>query len=275
MREVPAPFLGPLFEEKVEPIISTGFNYHQAEIDLHGVTFHSAIDFDLPRGTKIFAPADGYYLSTYGEVLLKDAEGNPRQLTLSDAKKGNPRNIHLSAPKGGDKNIYFGSFVVQGWHTKGRYTQFAHVDWVSPKIPYHPPIVLKDDNGEPMGNLIHSPALRSTVNKYRDPSLAVFIKKGELIAEVGMTGCGWGQPCYSFLDNELNQRPDFRGVDYTYYTSPHLHFMVFGNRTPKKRRPIQFFDPFGIYGDLSAGYPKSIKNWKFAQPGSEHKPLWL
>lgn len=272
----PEPFLGPVFESGVEPVIATGFNYHPAEIALHGVKVHNAIDFDAPRGTKILAPADGYYVATYGEFALKNEDGSARTLSLETALRDNPRNTDVKPPsKVGEFPIFFGSYVIQGWHGKGRYTQFAHVDWVNPKIPYHAPVGLKDEGGKPTGDLAHSKALRASVSEYRKKSVAVRIKAGEVIGELGMTGCGWGRRCLSFAKIGKDGRPDFRGVDYTYYTEPHLHFMVFGKRVPKARKPSALWDPFGLYAQYDAGYPQAVKDWGVEQTGAKHRPLWL
>jgi hypothetical protein len=137
---VPQPFLGPLFAPGVEPLIATGFHYTRREIEVHGVETHNAIDFDLPRGTPVLAPADGYYVATYGEVLIRDKHGEPVTRSLAEAKAGNPHNRDFRPPQHGQRwPIYYGSFVVQGWHGRGRYTQYAHLDAVDPHIPYYPP----------------------------------------------------------------------------------------------------------------------------------------
>lgn len=274
--EVPAPFLGPVFEPSVEPVIATGFEYHPAEVALHGIRTHSAIDFDAPRGTKILAPTDGYYMATYGEFALKNEDGSLRTLSRKSALKGNPRNTDLRPPADeGEFPIYFGSYVIQGWHGKGRYTQYAHVDWVNPKIPYHPPIEMKGEDSQPTGDLAHSTVLRAPVDEYRQPAVAVKLKAGEVIAELGMTGCGWGGRCLDFAKTGEDGRPDFRGVDYTYYTEPHLHFMTFGRRAPKTRKPLAVWDPFGLYRQVDGGYPDPVREWSVEPRAAQHAPLWL
>lgn len=273
----PRPFLNQIFEAGVEPIITTGYEYHPAEIAVHGVEYHGAIDFDAPRGTKILAPADGYYMATYGEYLLHNDNkpSTPRTLSYDQALKLNPSNTDIVPPaKTGDWPIYFGGYTVQGWHTRGRYTQNLHVDWVNPAIVYHPPSKEMDEQGKPTGNLEYSPILRAKVDDYRQPQNSTFIRQGTVIAEVGMTGCGWGKPCYDYAQFEVDGRPNFRGVDYPYYTSPHLHFVVFGQRAPYTRIPKRY-DPFGIYGQVNAGYPKRVAQWNIKQPRAKHIPLWI
>lgn len=204
----------------MEPVIATGFNYHAEEIALHGVKIHNAIDMDLPRGTKILAPADGYYIATYGEVLLREKDGAPRMLSAAKAARAAGQDIN-----------------------------------------------------PPAAGRRHSPMLRASVSEYRKPGVAVFVKAGEVIAEVGMTGCGWGRPCYDFARFDAAARPDFHGVDYPYYTSPHLHFAVFGRRAPHSRNG-RALDPFGIYGTYEEGYPIKRSYWNRKANNAKHAPLW-
>lgn len=272
---IPQPYLGSLFEAGVEPVIESGFHYHAAEIAIHGVKVHNAIDMNLPRGTKILAPADGYYIATYGETLIRNKDNLPRKLSLSEALETNPANKNINPPDDiNEWEVFFGSYVIQGWHGKGRYTQYAHVDWVNPDIPFYRPQEVIDEQGHKTGDLKHSQMLRAPVAQYRKPGVATFIRAGEVIAEVGMTGCGWGKRCYDFAKLNNDGRPDFRGVDYTYYTEPHLHFAAFGRRAPYTRN-AKLIDPFGIYGDMNAGYPKQRSQWQIRQPKAQHGPLWL
>lgn len=261
------PFLGPVFEPSIDPTIATGYNYHPEEVALHGVESHKAIDFDTDRGAKIIAPADGYYIASYGEVALTNDDGSPRTQTRASVVKHNPGYAKLHLPPGdGPWPVYFGSFVIQGWHPNGRYTQYAHVDWVNPAIPYYAPTT--EDNGD----IVYSRFLRAPVAEYRKSDKAVWLKAGEIIGEVGMTGCGIGKRCYSFAKLGRGGRPDFRNTDYFYYTNPHLHFMVFSARANSKARtPKQIWDPFGVYDVAGDKYPKNRSQW----PGWTKKSLWL
>jgi murein DD-endopeptidase MepM/ murein hydrolase activator NlpD len=249
----PEPFLGPLFEQEVEPKIEAGYLYSPEETAMHGISRHGAIDFGLPRGTAVLAPADGWAVCTYGEVQLTQ-QGEPRLIGLPEATKHTPREL-LSIPDlpGTSWPAWYGSFVVQIWHGQGRYTQLAHVDWVREDIPYFAPTVTEK------GDLSHNQILRATVDELRQ--VGRFVKQGEVVAQVGMTGCGWGMRSFEFAEVAADGRPDFRSSHYWYWDQPHLHFMVFGARRGKARRPESVWDPFGLYSNDRQQYPMHCGQW--------------
>src|SRR5690242_8756412 len=88
----PLPFLGPLFEPGVEPVIEAGYLYSPEESGMHGISRHNAIDFGLPRGTVVLAPADGWAVCTFGEVQLTH-DGEPRLIGLAEATKHTPKEL--------------------------------------------------------------------------------------------------------------------------------------------------------------------------------------
>lgn len=212
---------------------------------MHGVKEHRAIGFAMPRGTPILAAADGWYVATYAEAAIKEEDGSPKMLSLADARRLNTSNPDLNPPEPGDGpwSVYFGSYVIQGWHGRGRYIQYAHIDYAIESIPYYPSVV-----SENSGNYYHHPVLQAPVTGYKKPGVAVFIRQGEVIGWAGSTGCGCGRRCIDDAIMTSGGRPDFRQVNYTYYDGPHLHFMVFGRRAAKTRKPIATWDPFGLYG---------------------------
>lgn len=249
------PFLGPIFASEITPFVSAGYEYDAKEKATHGVQKHQAIDFDVPRGTAIYAPADGYYIATYGEILLEDKSGVPKLVSVKEARAGNPYSKELRPPaKSGRWPIWFGGLFVQGWHRNGTYTQYGHLDWVDSLIPYYPPSAHKT-------NLLYSEVLKIDPHEYQKPEVAVFLKAGTLIAKSGMTGMGWGPRSFDFAAIDNDDRPDFSTAQYTHYTSPHLHFAVFGPRN-SNGEPTEYFDPFGVYGTLNDAYPAELSDWK-------------
>jgi murein DD-endopeptidase MepM/ murein hydrolase activator NlpD len=249
------PFLGSIFSPDTNPFISAGFEYDSKEKATHGVQKHQAIDFDVPRGTTVYAPTDGYYVATFGEILLEEESGIPRLVSVKKAKAGNPYSEELRPPaKNGEWPIWFGGLFIQGWHKNGMYTQYGHLDWVDPLIPYYPPSAHET-------NLLYSEVLKIDPHEYKKPEVAVFLKAGTPIATTGMTGMGWGPRSFDFAALDKNERPDFSTAQYTHYTSPHLHFAIFGPRD-SSGEPTEYFDPFGVYGTLSDAYPTKLSDWK-------------
>lgn len=258
-----SPFLQPVFDEFVQPFVSAGFKYDAKEVATHGVREHQAIDFDVPRGTVVYAPADGYYVATYGEVLLLE-EDKPRLLNIKTAKDGNFYNEDIKAPgENGAWPIWFGGLFIQGWHKNGMYTQYGHLDKVESSIPYYPPTAQGN-------NLLYSEMLKIDPRHYKKLEIAAFLKAGTPLGRTGMTGMGWGPRSYDFAVIDTEDRPDFSNTHYTYYNSPHLHFAVFGLRSKVSREPAEYYDPFGIYGTLHASYPKHPEEWSRLK-----NTLWL
>lgn len=259
----PKPFLLPLFKNRVKPFISAGYHYDSKEIAVHGITNHQAIDFDVPRGTTVYAPTDGYYVATFGEVLLIDGS-HPRMLNNKVASVGNFYSEDIKPPgKRGSWKIWFGGLFIQGWHTNGMYTQYGHLDFVEHAIPYYPP-------AESGNNLLYSEILKTEPRQFKRRSVATYLKAGTPIGKTGMTGMGWGPRSYDFAVLDNDTRPNFLNTEYTHYNSPHLHFAVFGPRDEITSEPDRYYDPFGIYDTLHAAYPKSIKQW----PGLKNS-LWI
>lgn len=256
------PFLGRIFEDRgVMPRISAGFHYSPDEAKLLG-RIHRAVDVAVPRGTRLMAPHDGWYMASYGEKKLLDKNGHPQRVYWEDAIRMHPKET-LAYPPGDDITGYFGSLIVQGYLGGGRYIQIAHLDGVVDAIPYHRETLLEN------GNRLHSPELRCPIAEMKDGK-AVFLKRGHPIGWSGMSGCGWGTRHYDLAPKVLDGRPDFRGVNYAHYDEPHVHVALFWGRRPFDRAAVLFVDPFGVYSDDVDEYPKQLKYWD-RWPGS----LWL
>lgn len=254
----PAAFLGPLFEPGVVPIIAAGYYYRDIEVAMHGVSSHRATDFNVPKGTAILAPADGWYVASYGERLLTGDNEQPLFISDKQAEAVN-NSSDLSYPSAKQPwTAYFGSYTIQGWHGQGRYTQYGHLDWVDETIPYFARLKKAGCRRPEADDLLFDPIFRAPVKDFR--SKAAFLKKGQVLGVSGATGIGWNERTYDKANFNHDGRPDFRGANYTHYDAPHLHFMVFGRRYGKKRSVKDFWDPFGIYGTIK-DYPRNISAW--------------
>ncbi len=265
--EAPRPFLSKLFDDAVQPFIAAGFYYQDVEVAMHGVKSHRAIDFNVPRGTTVYAPADGWYVATFGERLLTDDKGQPKHISAKHAETVN-NSSDLTYPTAKQPwPAYFGSYTIQGWHGQGRYTQYGHMDWVNEEIPYFAPLRATSDldldrsrfiRQELAEDLLFHPVLRANLKEYK--SQAAFLQQGQILGVSGATGIGWNETSYDRAEMAEDGRPDFRQAAYTHYDAPYLHFMVFGRRYGTSRAVKDFWDPFGIYGTV-AEYPQNKDAW--------------
>jgi murein DD-endopeptidase MepM/ murein hydrolase activator NlpD len=249
--ELPQPYLRTPFDASAAFTFLAGWKYDEAEIALHGVTGHGAIDFGLGYGTPVLAAADGYALAVWDERWLTDDDGSPK--------------LHNS------QRMTFGQgLTVQLYHGNGRYTQYGHLAYLPERdgkrlIPFHHSVEDKD------GNLPPSDSLRALVKAYQDPKIATKVRAGTIIGYVGLTGAAYGTRTY----DAWRQQHDGRTLQenaFPTYMSSHLHFVEF--RRSLKSRIAERHDPFGLYKEASA-YPQSIVDWSRPPSTHHHHSLWL
>lgn len=133
--------------------ISQGWIYSQDEFVIHpDIPVHFAVDFPEPWGTPVYAPADGWALSSYQTYEIKDANG---------------------------RTIGYGlGHFVQMYHWAGLYSSYAHLSGINPKIPFFSP-TLKDGNWQPT-------VIYTTIAEFKKKAQPV--KQGDLIGYVGYSG---------------------------------------------------------------------------------------
>ena len=191
--------------------ISEGWVYSKKENEIHGKINHFAIDFTLPRGDKVFAAASGWAIASYYRFLIVDSE-TKKLLIFKDRPLG------------------FGlGFFVQIYHTEvDRYTQYGHLENVSPRIPFARPRRMRDGRLIPIGHKVSPdryPAYRKTI----------WVEKGEVIGFIGDSGLTWGYDDYP-------QRPD--PLKFPSWDETHLHFEEFAR--DKTGRKIGQRDPYDV-----------------------------
>lgn len=213
------PFLVLPFKKQLYKV-TEGWRYSEHEKAIHGFTGHAGIDFELPRGTEIFAAADGWTISSYFNfIILKD--GKP--LLYQEKEIG----------------LGLGNFVQIYHHESGLYTAYGHLETIDKVIPFHKPRKV-GTHFWPIGHKINP-------NKLVDYSKAVFIKRGQSIGRVGDSGLTLGYYDYP-------TRPD--PEQYPSWDEVHLHFEVFSRIGGKKIK--KYLDPYGIKGGVE-DYPDSSK----------------
>lgn len=204
--------------------VTEGWKYSQAETDIHGFVEHNGVDFALPYGTPVVAPADGYALSSYHTFWILDDNGNKRTY------QGKPIRFGL------------GYFVQMYIPSTNRYIQMAHLSDVDPAIPFSQPV----QNGEdwvPQNHTLSVPDLKNS-------PMVVQVRKGQVIGKVGFSGLAWGYDEYSSgaarpvaIDPNVQKSWD----------EPHIHFEDFW-RDQTTGVKMANRDPYGIYGSFQ-DYP--------------------
>lgn len=204
--------------------ITEGWMYSTGESAIHGFTEHDGVDFALPYGTPVVAPADGYAMSSYHTFWILNEDGSKRTY------EGKPIRFGL------------GYFVQMYIPSVNRYIQIAHLSDVDAAIPFSTPSA----NGEdwvPSNHTLSVPDLKMSPQYVK-------VRKGQVIGKVGFSGLGWGYEEYEAGAT----RPI--AIDPTVKKSwdePHIHFEDFW-RDQTTGVKMANRDPYGIYG-TTADYP--------------------
>lgn len=149
--------------------ISEGWNYSEEEKKIHSFLGHGGIDFALPKGTEIYAVADGIAIASYYSYKL------------NKKYKG--------------KEIWFGlGYFVQIYHPQYKmFITYAHFSEIDPAIKFHKP-KKRNNYFWPVGHKV----LPEKLEQYK---FASKVKKGQLIGYSGNSGLGWGKCDYSQKSN--------------------------------------------------------------------------
>ncbi|MEK7571234.1 MAG: M23 family metallopeptidase [Patescibacteria group bacterium] len=204
--------------------ITEGWIYSDEEQAIHGFVSHNGIDFAIPYGTPVVAPADGYAMSSYHTFWLRDENGEI--LTYL----GKPLRFGL------------GNFVQMYIPSANRYIQMAHLSDVDLAIPFSLPFENEGD-WVPTNHTLSVPALKESPQY-------VQVRKGQVLGKVGYSGLSWGYEDYQAgatrpvqIDPSVNQSWD----------EPHIHFEDFWRHQTEAYKMANR-DPYGIYS-TAEDYP--------------------
>jgi len=219
--------------------ITEGWMYSEGEKAIHGFAEHNGVDFALPYGTPVVAPADGYAMSSYHTFWILNDDGTKRTY------QGKPIRFGL------------GYFVQMYIPSVNRYIQMAHLSDVDAAIPFSLPIASGDD-WVPTNHTL-------SVNDLKNSTQYVQVKKGQVIGRVGFSGLAWDYEEYSSgsarpvaIDPNVKKSWD----------EPHIHFEDFW-RDQTTGQKVANRDPYGIYG-TTLDYPTPDRRGTIMI-----SPLWL
>ncbi len=208
--------------------IYQGFIYSSDELKIHGGNpIHGGVDFHLPYGTSVLAPADGYIVASYLSSWVKDEDSE--QIRLHQGKP-----IRYG----------YGYFVRMYIPETDRYLDIAHLSELSPQVPFVKPEKTKD-GWDPV-KLVAMKA-----EDWKDESKVLFVKRGTVIGKVGSSGLGWGTEM-EYQDGQEHPTPVDPNI-FTSWDKPHIHLEEF-SIDQQKRQKKGLRDPYGIY-DTADLYP--------------------
>ncbi len=208
--------------------ITEGWRYSLGENAIHGLVDHNGVDFALPYGTPVVAPADGYAMSSYHTNWHRDDNGTVRTY------QGIPLRFGL------------GNFVQMYIPSVNRFIQMAHLSDIDPAVPFSLPEASEGD-WVPTNHTLKIPDLEASPH-------VVQVKKGQVLGRVGFSGLAWGYEDYEagatrpvLIDPRIHSSWD----------EPHIHFEDFWrDQTTGKKTANR--DPYGIYGS-TYDYPTLMR----------------
>lgn len=153
----PSQFLLFPFREGVDVRLAEGWIYSDEEQKIHGRKIHYASDLAAPRGTPVYAAADGLAIASFDTQDDGEYQG---------------------------KRIGFGyGRFVQVWSPEtSTYTIYSHLEEIAPGIYYEEPTKTET------GWVAELPISKEEAEEHESTP----IKQGDLIGYVGDSGLTWG-----------------------------------------------------------------------------------
>lgn len=198
---------------------------------------HAGIDYDVPYGTAIYSPIDGYACASYNIQWARDESDN----------------IYTYQ----DKQITYSlGYCIQLYHPESNlFLLYWHLSYIAEEITFVPPFTT--EIGEQFAKWFNLTS--DHIENIDECSWLVKVSRGQYLGDVGASGIYFTDKLIPWNSKPLMRIPESR---YHYYSKPHLHWNTY-DRTPDgtKQKPL---DPYDIY-DYADKYPDP-QRWK--------KELW-
>lgn len=160
---------------------------------------HTAVDFHAPYGTAVYAPTDGYAMSSY--------------FTLPVETRGK-----VITYKGKSINYGLGLFVRMYIPQASRFIDLAHLSEIDNAIPFSEPEYDEDKKRwDPTNEKI-------LMNEIPSHSWWVKVTKGQFLGRVGASGLAWGNEDFT---DKPQRKIMYDPKTQVSWDDPHLHIEEF------------------------------------------------
>lgn len=193
----------------------------------HGNTIHAGIDYDVPYGTPIYSPVEGYASASYNIQRARHEDASIR--THDDTSV-----------------TYSLGYCIQIYHPQTQlFLLYGHLSYISEEIVFTPPFTT--DTGEQFARGFNLTSQH--VASLDQCSRLVHVTRGQYLWDVWVSGIYLTDTLVQADDRPHHPLPEHQ---YIYYSHPHLHRNTY-DRSPdgSKQTPI---DPYDIY-DTADLYP--------------------
>ncbi len=211
--------------------IDEGWLYSYDEYQIHGMEVHTAVDFQAPYGTAVYAPADGYAMSSYFTLPVK-----PHEKEIIYKEKA--------------INYGLGLFVRMYIPLAHRFIDLAHLSEIDNAIPFSDPEYDEEKKRwDPTNEKI-------SINDIPSHSAWVKVIQGQFLGRVGTSGLAWG---YDDFTDKPQRKVIYDPKTEVSWDDPHLHFEEFSQVQDPHKDEVQGQktaprDIYGIYS-FEGDYP--------------------
>ncbi len=205
--------------------INEGWLYSYDEYQIHGMEVHVAVDFHAPYGTAVYAPADGYAMSSYFTLPVKIQK---KEITY----------------KGKAINYGLGLFVRMYIPLAHRFLDLAHLSEIDNAIPFSEPEYDEEKKEwKPTNEKI-------SMNEIPSHPEWVKVTKGQFLGRVGTSGLSWG---YEDFTDKPQRKVTYDPKTQVSWDDSHLHFEEFSEVQDPQKDEVkgQKTAPRDIYGIYS------------------------